>query len=160
MNILTIEFINLSEPILIKVEKKLCLWLREILESREYSRKYLNTFAVKPNARPIRDTQLLTEYAGLNSSYKILEHNLSTGKRHEMLMPLVHSSIPEMSISKKVQKDDMKIIEETKTGLQAKENTLVNKEFYCVQFGNDGGISANVATQNQRLFLGEMRRKG
>lgn len=30
----------------------------------------------------------------------------------------------------------------------------MNKEFYCVQYGNEGNLSANVASQDQKLFLG------
>lgn len=92
MSHLTTEFINLSQYILVKVEKKLCQWLREILESREYSRKFLNTFVIKQNAQRIKDERILAEYEGLNSSYKILEHNLSSGARHETLSPIVHGN--------------------------------------------------------------------
>jgi hypothetical protein len=73
-----------------KIEKKLCLAFKEIVESRENSRKFLNTFAVKQNARKITNQEIRKEYVGLNSSYRILEHNLSKGGRHPQLAPITH----------------------------------------------------------------------
>lgn len=155
---LTTEFITLSQHILTKVEKKLSLWLREILESREHSRKYLNTFAVKQNARRIKDPAIVSEYDGLNSSYKILEHNLSSGARHEMLTPLVHRPGNEGS-SRKVESRRVmtQIVTEGGAGSSPRDNPLVNKEFYCVQYGNEGNLSANAATQGQRTVSGRTR---
>jgi hypothetical protein len=79
----------LSEDLLRQLEKKLCQAFKEVLESREVSRKYLNTFLIKLNARPIKNKRLLEEYKGKNSSYKILEHNLSSGVRHQQLTPIL-----------------------------------------------------------------------
>ena len=76
------EFIILSEKILIKVEKKLCKVLKTILESREQSRIFINPFAIKQNARNIKDPQIKEDYKSLNSSYKQIIHNLKLMKRN------------------------------------------------------------------------------
>ena len=83
------EFINLSQEILCKVEKKLCKALKNVLESRETSRKFLNTFSVKHNIKDITDPELLQTYSNLNSSYKFIIHNMSNGSRHPLLFDLV-----------------------------------------------------------------------
>ena len=93
---------TLSQKILSRVEKKLCQAFKEILESREHSRKFLNSFAVKQNARKIKDQSLLEKYKALNSSYRIIEHNLSLGKRHPSLNPLVHSTFSREQSSRMV----------------------------------------------------------
>ena len=78
-----------------KIEKKLCKVFKDILESREGSRRYLNTFSVKQNVKSIQDAKLVEEYKGLNSSYKRVVHNLSSGTRHPLLLPLVYPEDPE-----------------------------------------------------------------
>ena len=86
------------------MEKRLCFLFKEVLEGRERGRKFLDTFAVKQNARKIRNSSLLKEYKGLNSSYKILEHNLSSGKRHPVLSSLLESVSPGIGSLRKVNK--------------------------------------------------------
>lgn len=72
---------SLASPILCQLEKKLCRALKDFLEGRENARRLLDAFTVKQNVRRIEDAEILREYAGLNSSYKQVVHNLSRGTR-------------------------------------------------------------------------------
>jgi hypothetical protein len=92
------EFIYLAEGILCKVEKKLCRALKDVLEGREVSRKYLNTFLVKENIDEIEKPDLLKEYKDLNCSYKNIVHNVSDGSRYGSLMNLVISKEPKNKV--------------------------------------------------------------
>lgn len=144
----------MSEDILRKIEKKLCQAFKDVLESRENSRKYLNTFAVKQNARPIRNKQLLEDYKGQNSSYKILEHNLSTGQRHSMLSSLV------MGASANVH-SQRNIVDQQPLNSKTLENPLINKEFYCIQFGQESALATNTThPTNIRTSQGNTRVEG
>jgi hypothetical protein len=72
------------------VEKKLCKALKDFLESRENSRKFLNTFSVKNNIKEVDDPEILKSNGNINSSYKSIIHNISNGSRHPLLLEIVH----------------------------------------------------------------------
>lgn len=138
------EFINLSEPILCKLEKKLCRVFKEVLENRENSRRLLDTFSVKQNVRRIQEQNLVNEYGRVNSSYKQVIHNLSNGARHARLLPLVRKKEEDPNKGA----NSSKIVEERFSG--PRENPLVNKEFYCVEFEKEKLPGAGIPGKLER----------
>lgn len=82
--------------------------------------------------RPIRDGPLHGEYGHVNSSYKQVVHNLSRGPRHPRLLSLVCARDSETPGRVA---DSGLVVEER--GSDPRDNPLVNKEFYCVEFEKD-----------------------
>lgn len=72
-----------------KLEKKLCKVFKDILESRETNRIFINPFALKQNAREISDLAIKDEYKSFNSSYKMIIYNLQSGNKNNIPMQIL-----------------------------------------------------------------------